>query len=173
MDADNIKGMLPEYREMIKKKDESAAGYAHEESSALVKRIQSIALELRYNALLDGTGDGSPGSLSKKINQGKNNGYKVVGEYVTIPTELALERASARAEKTGRKINRKTIIDIHKKVSQRAIEFAKDFDEIRLYENIDKPTLIATGGNGKSLKPIKGFDENLKDFIKKGGAEYE
>lgn len=168
MDADNIKGMLPEYNEMIKAGNGAAARYAHEESSALVKRIQSITLELGYNALLDGTGDGSPGSLSKKINQGKKNGYKIVGEYVTIPTELALERADARAKKSGRKIDQNVIIGIHKKVSQRATEFAKDFDEIRVYENIDKPTLIAKGGGGKPLKALKGFERNLKDFIKKG-----
>lgn len=168
MDSDNVKGMLPEYNEMIKQKNGDAAGFAHEESSAIVKRIQKISLELGYNTLLDGTGDGSEKSLMNKIKQGKDNGYKVKGEYVTIPVTLAISRAEARAEKTGRSIDVEVIKSIHAKVSKRAEQFASKFDKIEVYENSIKPVLIAIGGNGSNLKAVDGHERELKDFLEKG-----
>lgn len=168
VDSDNIKGMLPEYNEMINNGNKKAAGYAHEESSAITKRIQKISLELGYNTVLDGTGDGSENSLMGKIKQGKENGYKVRGEYVTIPTALALERAQNRAKKTGRKIREDVIKEIHQKVSIRALQFADKFDDIKVYDNTNKIKLIASGGNGEKLKAKKGYESLFADFVRKG-----
>lgn len=168
IDSDNIKGMLPEYNEMIKNGNDKAAGYTHEESSAITKRTQKISLELGYNTILDGTGDGSEKSLMNKIKQGKDNGYRVKGEYVTIPTKLALERANDRAKKTGRKIREDKIKEIHQKVSIRALQFADIFDEIKVYDNTNKITLIADGGNGEKLKARKGYEGLFADFVQKG-----
>lgn len=166
IDSDDIKGKLPEYQEMLSKQDEKAAGYAHEESSALAKRIQEISLSLNYHTVLDGTGDGSPNSLKGKIELGKAKGYKVIGEYCTTPTDLAVERATDRAERTGRHVDEEVIRDTHKNVSKRVLEFAQAFDEIRVYDTSAEPTLIGEGGNGKELKATE--PEKLADFYAKG-----
>lgn len=171
IDSDDIKTRIPEYNDMLKgteEEGEKAAGYAHEESSALAKRIQSISLQLNYNTLLDGTGNGSDKSLLSKIEEGRNHGFKIVGEYVTIPTEEALIRADKRAKRTGRKIDEEVIKNIHKRVTQKALKFAELFDEIRVYDNTDTPKLIAEGGDGKKLMPLKGEEESFGAFLRKG-----
>lgn len=172
IDSDEIKGKLPEYKEMISSNDidisNNGAGYAHEESSALAKRIQEIALSLNYDTLLDGTGNGSAKSLRSKIKQGRDKGYKIIGEYVTIPTELAIERAIERGRKTGRVINKDIMRSIHKGVSKVMTEVAPEFDELNLYDNTDEPIKIGTAGNGKKLTPVKGQEDKVMDFIRKG-----
>lgn len=167
IDSDNIKSMLPEYKEMLNNGDNEAAGYTHEESSALGKRIQKIALTLNYNTVLDDTGDGPEHSLRSKIENGKSKGYKVIGEYVTVPTDVAIERSIERGIETGRKVSIKKIKELHKNVSIRAMQFAEQFDEIRLYDNSDKPVKIAEGGNGNKLTPIKGYENKFKKFKEK------
>lgn len=168
LDSDEVKGMLPEYKDMISSGQESgAAAYVHEESSAIVKRISAVASENGYNVSLDGTGDGSVESMRRKIKAARDAGMKVNGVYVTIPIEEALRRAEERGKRTGRFVPRDRIISIHKKVSQILPQIAAEFDNVKLYDNSgSKPVLIATGGSGKGLKAVdkKLFD----DFIKKG-----
>lgn len=168
LDPDEIKGKLPEYREMIDAgKDKEAAAYVHEESSALSKRISAVATENGYNVSLDGTGDGSVESMRKKIKAARDAGMRVNGVYVTIPVEEAIRRAEARADRTGRHVPIEKIVDIHRKVSQILPQIAAEFDSVKLYDNSgSKPVLIATGGNGKGLQPV---DQKLfDDFINKG-----
>lgn len=168
LDSDEIKGKLPEYKELISSgQNKKAAAYVHEESSALVKRISAVATENGYNVSLDGTGDGSVESMRKKIKAARDAGMKVNGVYVTIPIEEAIQRAEARGNKTNRYVPVDRITNIHKKVSQILPQIAAEFDSVKLYDNSgSKPVLIAVGGNGKGLQPI---DQKLfDDFINKG-----
>ena len=167
IDSDAIKGELPEYRNMVAAKDETAAAYCHEESSALAKRTSTVASENGYNVSLDGTGDGSVESMLSKIRAAKEAGMVVNGVYVTIPTELALSRAMERAAKTGRMVPVSQITTIHRKVSQILPEIASEFDSVKLYDNSGStPRLIATGGSGKGLTPVD--EQAYNDFLKKG-----
>lgn len=168
LDPDEIKGKLPEYKEMISSgQNKKAAAYVHEESSALSKRISEVATENGYNVSLDGTGDGSVESMRKKIKEARDAGMKVNGVYVTIPVEEAIRRAEARGDKTNRYVPIDRIVSIHRKVSQILPQIAAEFDSVKLYDNSgSEPVLIATGGNGKGLQPI---DQKLfDDFINKG-----
>ena len=92
----------------------------------------------------------------------------VEGIYATVPTDVAISRALARAEKTGRYVNLDTIRDIHKKVSQILPEIAAEFDIVKLYDTTDGAILIATGGNGQPLTPIPGYEDLFEEFLKKG-----
>ena len=70
IDADEIKKRLPEFNAMKAKGGkiaENAANYVHEESSWISKLIQRESAQRRYHTMLDGTGDGSVESLTKKI----------------------------------------------------------------------------------------------------------
>ena len=168
IDSDAIKAKLPEYSQMLKAgKVDQAAAYVHEESSALAKRIMNIANKEGYNVVLDGTGDGSVKSLTKKIMNAKEAGLRVEGIYATVPTNVAVERSTARAAKTGRKVPTEIIKGTHKKVSQILPECADLFDDVKLFDTTDGAELIATGGNGEKLKPIKGKEDKFAEFIKK------
>ena len=149
IDPDAIKGMLPEYRSMVAAKDERAAAFVHEESSYLAKRVQQAAFERRIPVLLDGTGDGSEASLLGKIEAAKASGYKVRGFYATITVEEAITRATARAERTGRKVPEEKIRFTHAKVSAVFPVAAENMDEISLYDTTERtPRLIARGEGG-------------------------
>lgn len=167
VDSDAIKGKLPEYRHMIKNKNDNAAGYAHEESSALAKRVMGVAQVQGYNVVLDGTGDNSVKSMIKKIQQARDAGMKTKAEYCTVPTEVALERARARAEVTGRRIDENVIRNIHRNVSQIVPKIASKFDECNVWDTSSKtPKLIATCKRGEDIKVI---DQKLWDeFVAKG-----
>jgi predicted ABC-type ATPase len=172
IDADEIKDKLPEYKEMVAAGGETgkeAAGYAHEESSALAKRILGIATEGNFNHVLDGTGDGTVESMEKKIAAARAAGMTVNGVYVTVPIETAVKWAEIRGQKSGRHVDPDTIRDIHAKVSRILPQIADKFDDLKLYDNSgDTPILIATGGNGKGLSPAPGQEEKLREFIAKG-----
>lgn len=173
VDSDGIKGMLPEYKQMVGAGDKSAAGYAHEESSALTKRVIGLSMQGNYNTVLDGTGDGSVNGLTSKLKQARDAGMRVEGIYATCPTEMALERATARAAKTGREVNPNVITGTHVKVSKILPQCADQFDDVKLLDTSDKPTVIATGGNGKGLTAVKGKEAALKSFLDKANEEWE
>ena len=135
LNADDIKTLLPEYQEMVADKDGAAAYYAHEESSYLVKRVQAEAFKASFNVTLDGTGDSSAKKMRKKIQAARDAGYSVHGFYVTIPTEVAVERAYKRGLKTGRQVPDAVIRNTHRSVSQVLDELRDEFDTVVLYDN--------------------------------------
>ncbi len=167
IDSDAIKTKLPEYQAMTAAGDRSAAGFAHEESSALAKRALGIANTNNYNVTLDGTGDGSQKSLEKKILDAKAAGMKVKGVYATVPTDVAVERSTARAAKTGREVPIKDIRRIHQKVSEILPKSAHLFDYVEVYDTTNDAILIATGGNGEGLKPVPGQESLFEAFLEK------
>lgn len=170
IDSDGIKGELPEYQEMIKNNNSNAANYVHEESSALAKRILKIALQDNYNVILDGTGDGSIKSLMSKIQQAKAAGVKVNGIYATCPVDIAIERATQRAAKTGRMVPEDSIRKIHSAVSRILPVCAKEFDTLKVYDTTEDLILIATGGSGEPLQAVAGQEVLFNQFIQKGGS---
>lgn len=176
IDPDRAKKGIPEYNQMVAEgKTDAAAGFAHEESSAIAKRAYQAAAENNYNVLYDGTGDGSVNSVRKKIQTARENGMSVKGVYCTCDIEEALRRADERGKKTGRVVKHETIRETHKKVSQILPEVAKDFDEVKLFDTgVPKgtdPILIATGGNGKGLTPVKGREARFQAFLDKANAD--
>lgn len=164
IDADEMKKKLPEYG--IKNR-EAAANFAHEESSAMAKRAMQAAFDNGYNCTLDGTGDGSEASLRKKIKSARDKGYKVEGAYVTVPTDIAVERAVARGKKIGRVVPAERIRKTHADVSRIFPKVASEFDHVTLYDTrAGKPVLIAECFRGQQITVHN--QQLYDDFLAKG-----
>lgn len=166
IDPDAVKAAIPEYKPMVDAGDEFAAAFTHEESSYLAKRILQAAAERRIDIIYDGTGNGSPSSLIAKIETARSNGYRVTGHYVTIDTEEAIRRATARAERTGRKVPETTIRETHRKVSAIWDTASDAFDDVELFDNNVEMRLIATATRGGNVRVID--REAYDSFVRKG-----
>ena len=88
LDADEIKGMLPEYRGFN-------SFEVHEESSDIVKAILKKAKEKKLNVVLDGTMSGLS-SAEKKIKDFESAGYNIDGYYMHLPREISAKRGLSR-----------------------------------------------------------------------------
>ena len=163
VNADICKEKLPEW----KTAGDGRAGFTHEESSYLAKRTQAAAMERKQNVLLDGTGDTSASSMSKKIDTARNAGYKVDAHYVTLPTELAIKNAELRGQKTGRFVPPEVVRATHVGVSQTFPAVVHKFDSVKLYDTSTqgKPRLILSGAKGA----IDVIDQQAyNEFLAKG-----
>ena len=168
IDPDDMKARLPEYQPLVKRGDEWAASYVHEESSYLSKVALSKATKAGNDIHFDGTGDNTIESLAKKVADMRADGHRVVANYVSLPTDLAVENAAGRALKTGRKVPENYIRSVHVNVSKVFPEALKRglFDEATLYDTSIKgaPRLVLTYKNGVT----KVHDQKLwDDFLKK------
>jgi len=139
IDSDEIKKRLPEFVEMQKKGGKAAkaaAGYVHEESSYLSKRLMRESAQRRYHTMLDGTGDNSLKSLEGKIKQMSERGMKVKAKYATADIETALERNYQRFLKTKRLVPATYVRDVHRNVSKVVPDAlqAGIFDDFELYD---------------------------------------
>lgn len=177
VDPDDMKKALPNYSEMALK-DPNTASYYHEESSALAKRFAGVAESENYNVIYDGTGDGSVNSVQKKINQARENGYRVEGKYVTISTEDAIQRNEQRYKdalakgENPRLVPEEYVRATHRDVTDILVATAPSFDYTELWDNSGEKgqqKLIATGGGGQGLKAVAGQEQAFMDFLSKGG----
>jgi predicted ABC-type ATPase len=153
INPDEMKDRLPEYRQMIEGGDRFAASGVHEESSDLGKRLQNEAIDLGLNTVVDGTGDSKKGKFTGKMQDMDKAGYDVSALYVTIPTDQAVVRATARAMKSGRWVPEPEIRAQHKNVSANfpdvaGLPFLKG---LKLYDNSGDgdPVLIGEAAKGK------------------------
>lgn len=136
IDSDEIKKMLPDYSDLVTSGDPRAAAFAHEESSMLAKRIMAEAVRRGRNVMLDGTGDSSLASLHKKVSAFRAGGHRVVANYVTVDTEVAVARNIARAKKSGRMVPTDFVRGVHESISEILPEAIKRgyFDELVLWD---------------------------------------
>lgn len=137
IDADAIKAQLPEYQSMSKAGNAGAAAYTHEESSVIAKKIQAAAIKGGHDFTLDGTGDSNYGKLAGKVAAAKAAGYKVHGQYVTVDTGTAIQRAEVRAKETGRMVPHTVIRETHASVSGAFRKAVANnlFDTAELWDN--------------------------------------
>jgi predicted ABC-type ATPase len=147
INADLVKDQLKEYQDRLAAHDPTAAGYCHEESSMLAKEIYKDALAQGKDVVFDGVGNTSKEAVEKKINDAQSMGYKVIGTYVTCPTDTAVERANARAEKTGRVVPESVVRQAHAAVSRIFPEVSGSFDQVRVVDT-------TRGGQDASGKAI-------------------
>lgn len=160
VDCDSIKEMLPEYEMMRQQDDSTWAGRTHRESSDITNEVIDTIIKSGKCFQYDGTmSDFSKyQGLIKKL---KDYGYEVHIVGVTIPTELAKERAKSRSRQIDDYIFEKT----HK-------GFAKEFLNICSLEGVDSFTLYDNSEAEPRIilddKDI--YDDNLFDeFLEKGG----
>ena len=93
IDADELKKKLPEFRDLAAAADPNAAAFVHKESSKLSDRLLARSRERGFDVVLDGTGDGSIAKLSGRVEPFRKAGYRIKADYVTVPTDVAVERA--------------------------------------------------------------------------------
>lgn len=167
INADEVKGSLVKADGLEQRPDWAA--FTHEESSYVAKRITAAAMERGQDAILDGTGDSSAASLRGKISAARAAGYRVEGHYVTCPTEVAVSRAQARGERTGRNVPEQVVRGTHAAVSRVVPEVAREFDSFTLVDTGGgSPRRVATGKKGEDLT-IE--DQGLWDAFTAKGAE--
>lgn len=170
INADDIKEMIPEVQDKIGKKEKDWAAFGHEESSYLAKRVMAASIESRKHVVLDGTGDGSVDSVLSKIASARRAGYTVKGTYVTVPTDVAVARAEARAVKSGRQVPSTVIRNTHAGVSKIFPQVASQFDEIVLVDNTIEPIVIA---RGTANKPLQILDQlRFNNFLGKSDPDF-
>lgn len=171
VDSDKAKLGIPEYQEMLKAQDTRAASVVHEESSFMAARAMAQSIESGFDTVLDGTGDSSIEKMTAKVIDARNRGgQRLVAEYVTIDTDEAIRRATARAERTGREVPRSIITGTHESVSTIFPQIVDRnlFDELRLWDNMgDSPELIFEMKDGVPtiLNP-----ERYEAFLRKSPA---
>jgi predicted ABC-type ATPase len=145
IDADELKGLLEEYQRMVGEGDRYAASALHEESSYLAKRLRNEAAEKGLNMIVDGTANSSIKKFEEKLTQAKNEGYKVSMFYVNAPTDVAVIRATKRAQESGRWVPEPEIRKVHSGVSHVFANQVRDlaergfFDDIRGFDTFGKP----------------------------------
>ena len=173
VDADEIKGHLPEYKVLSKESNTKAAAYVHEESSMLSKEIMAESVQSGRDTMLDGTGDSSIEKLRGKVSSARANssGERVIADYVTVDTEEAVRRAAARGRRTGRYVPEQVVRDTHSGISRIFPDILDEniFDDIKLWDtNFDPPQLILRKKDG--LLEIYNEDAYAK-FLRK--ADYD
>ena len=156
INADDIKEQLPGYLDRTDAFDKRAAADYHEESSYIAKEIQAQAYAGGHDIVLDGTGNSSIESLQGKIDAAHENGYQVVGNYATLPTELAVKNQEARFLNTGRYVPNEVVREIHASVSSVFPQAASNFDRVNLWDNTVKgqSVLVASGSLGQPLSVV-------------------
>jgi len=164
VNPDEVKEKLPEWDRM--QGDTNRAAFTHEESSYVAKRIQAAAFETKRDVVADGTGDSSEASMGKKIKKAKDANYRVVGNYATVPTQVAVDRANARGKKTGRYVPESVIRGTHAGVSSVLPKIVDQFDEINLFDTTGDLKLLASGKNGKFKV---NDEEGYNAFLAKAG----
>lgn len=142
VDADAIKGDIPEYREAVAASARDAAFMVHEESGTLAKEIREHAIQNRKNVLLDGTGKNLK-DYKETVTRLRGLGYEVTVMMPDIDVETAVGRVRARAEKTGRLVPEAAVRDIYAKVPQNFEPIARLADNFALFDNRGKkPRLV-------------------------------
>lgn len=148
VDADAIKAKLPEFQVASAAKDSNGAAFVHAESSKISDKLLTRAKNDGLDTILDGTGNGSLDKLKRRVQPFKDAGYRVQADYVTVPTDVAVERAFKRGQETGRFVPESVTREIHAGVSKTFPQAARAdlFDEVRLFDTDvafgDAPFLI-------------------------------
>lgn len=132
-DADLVKSMIPEYNEGVKQRARNSAMLVHEESSYVVKQVRDKAVEEGYNIIVDGTG-ANYDKYAKVMKEMKDKGYKVTLIYANSDVETGIQRANARAEKTGRFIPEDFLRDAYAKIPGNFKKLYKESDNVYAFD---------------------------------------
>lgn len=95
LSLDGVLELIPEGRG-------SGRAGAYEEAAAIADEVFQRALERGFNATVDGLFAESAASVARRVRALALEGYEVRVLYVDVPTEEALRRMAARAERQGR-----------------------------------------------------------------------
>ena len=147
IDADEMKGLLPEYQKMLAEKDDRAAEIAHPESSALVQQAIQASVDGNKSFVYDSTFS-RKNDMEKLINRLKGMGYEVHIVYVDLPVEVAKERSDLRAKETGRKVPHEIIEAAHKGATETLSAVHHLADSVSIFSTAEpgvKPVFSRSG----------------------------
>ena len=201
INSDDMKEFMPEYRALTKGGPQGsvttasgkvltydagrspselarykAANFVHEETSYIAKAVNSRAIKMGMDVVMDGTADGGTGKQAKKLLEVQNaltktgRPYKTRLIMATVPTNDAVLRGAERAVKTGRLVPEKAMREAHAGASNSFKEILdstdKGYDSFEGWDTRTKPPTKFMEGTNKSLKITdqKVYDE----FIAKG-----
>lgn len=170
VNADDIMGKLPEYRQMIRVRDPMASTFSHREAADIADKMQDAAFGKRVSFTLDGTGDRDEATMAARAAKARKAGYQAVGEYVTADTDEAVRRAALRAQETGRMVPESAIRAIHASVSRIFSKLAAGdvFDKAELWDNnTPMPTLVGSKEPGGHWTVHD--QQQWQKFLAKGG----
>ncbi len=148
IDADAIKGRLPEYNQAIGQNYRGAAYMAHEESSQIAKGIRASAIEQRKNILFDGTGANAV-NYGKLVDELHGKGYHVTMMMMDLEPHEGASRAGDRAERNGRYVPPEEVKKIYASVPKSFAQLHDKADDFHMYENNGdkaRPVWTKTGG---------------------------
>jgi ADP-ribose pyrophosphatase YjhB (NUDIX family)/predicted ABC-type ATPase len=173
INPDDIKEMLPEYKQLKGMgREDIAAAAVHEESSDLAKLMTGLAMQGNYPVIVDGTGNSKVGKFGKKLSAARDAGYDVEARYAHVPVGEAIAREKKRAERTGRKVAESLLRSQHRTVAQSYVEDISKMPgvHVKVYSTIErgKPKLIAEKPPDQELKVMN--KQQYADHVAKAEA---
>jgi predicted ABC-type ATPase len=113
IDPDTFKKVIPEFEELIKRKDGRAAMIVHEESTAMAREAFAQAVAKRTDIIYDTTLSSFPRAWDL-IAQAREKGYEVRIVGVTAAPRTAVERVVKRGDRSGRYVPIRDLLSTHK-----------------------------------------------------------
>jgi predicted ABC-type ATPase len=133
-----------------------AAALAHENSSRLSKEVYVAAREKGLNVLMDGTG-ANAGKYINQMQEMKGKGYQVTLLAQHVPEEVGVDRALARADRTGRYVPPSFIQHAYEVIPGNFERLARVADRATLNDGESNQVImqyeagVLVGGNRKRL----------------------
>jgi len=164
IDSDAIKENIPEYKALVKDKDESAAAHTHLESSHVASEAIRRAMEDKKSFVYDSTMKNQE-RIEKLTNEARSKGYDVHIIFADLDKNIAHERASKRAEETGRKVPEEIIHASHEGAIKTLGNVHHLADSVTVYSTKgDKPEIAyKRSGDKKEIN-----DDLYRDMVKRG-----
>lgn len=182
--ADGTPRMYDPGRSMNPEARYEAAGFVHEESSMLAKALNQRAMKMGIDVVLDGTADGKPGAQAKKIAEiqavepeigGKKVRYQTRMIMVSVPTDVAVERAYSRAVESGRHVPETSLRAAHAGASRAFEETKHLYDQVEGYDTSTRPaTKFIEGKKGQfTVLDQKAYDDFKAKATESQTPKYE
>lgn len=133
LDADALKGHLPEYRVATKWRAKNAAKMTHEESIHLMQQLREKTIKARKNLVMDGSGRHLSSYLNM-IKKLKDAGYHVKVVMADIDPETAMKRAKQRGQVSGRWVPQHVFDASYQAIPHNFAEIAHAGDDFELWD---------------------------------------
>lgn len=168
IDPDEIKEMIPEFKEWIDSGEIGAANYVHHESRDISKEALAEAYDQGTDVVYDTSGQFGRGG--QDLEKARSLGYSVVAHYTTGDINEFLKGVKERAEATGRYIPDGKVEQIANNAPSYAEEMLGKglFDEFYLWDTTKQGerVLVAVKLQGRDLEIL---DDALFRRWKNGG----
>jgi len=153
VNADDIKFEIPEFIGLLEANEKNAAQFVHEESSDISGRMVREA-PLDKHIVMDGVADKGAGAVLSRLETARKRNMRIVANYATLPTDMAIRLADERGAVTGRYVPHPFIEKTHADVVDTFFDLAKGgvIHEMWLWNNeiFREPRLIFSQVDGVS-----------------------